>query len=181
MGGRSKPSMARRCTTCFWMTSRQSVCREGTARETVLQKQKELGWLGELCWESGVQGSLLAPGFWAAFGEFYAAGSTRPPAGLCWGRASPCGVLMLCPGWSSFNRLSVVALQSCAYTVCYCGVLHLFSLGAAIWFLQGPTCPHSVFLSSSSPRWPVCTSHCTISLCREDSHDAPGTRLPSAP
>lgn len=32
-GGRSRPSMARRWTMCFWMTSRQRVCREGTGRE----------------------------------------------------------------------------------------------------------------------------------------------------
>lgn len=32
-GGKSRPSMARRCTMCFWITSRHSVCREGTARE----------------------------------------------------------------------------------------------------------------------------------------------------
>lgn len=33
-GGRSRPSMARRWTMCRSMTSRQSVCREGTAGET---------------------------------------------------------------------------------------------------------------------------------------------------
>ena len=42
-GGRSRPSMARRWTMCFWMTSRQRVCREGTGR-----KQKEATELARL-------------------------------------------------------------------------------------------------------------------------------------
>lgn len=41
-GGRSSPSMARRWTMCFWMTSRQRVCSEGTGRE-----QKETAELAE--------------------------------------------------------------------------------------------------------------------------------------
>lgn len=71
-GGRSRPSMARRWTMCFWMTSRQRVCREGTGKE-----QKEAAELAELpgrlrtegCGGVGPRGSPGAPCFRTAVGE----------------------------------------------------------------------------------------------------------------
>lgn len=71
-GGRSRPSMARRWTMCFWMTSRQRVCREGTGKE-----QKEAAELAELpgrlrtegCGGVGPRGTPGAPCFRTAVGE----------------------------------------------------------------------------------------------------------------
>lgn len=166
MGGRSKPSMASRCTMCFWMTNRQSVCKEGTAREqTEGAGVAGTAMLGVLRVGIPASPSLLGSA-WGIFCCGQHSSSCRALLRESFTLRGPHALprLELLQQAEAAARLSAVALQSCAYAVCYRGVLHLFSLGAATWFLHRPACPRSDFLSSSSPRWPVCTPRCTISL-----------------
>ena len=179
-GGRSRPSMARRWTMCFWMTSRQRVCREGTGRE-----EKEAAELAESparmraegCGGDGPRGSPGVPCFRAVVGEL---ALQQEQASSCAGlepavRESCCQAAPAGTGARGPRAVKLFPLlggrsagQLCAQAMCYRDWCAFVFSGGCRAAPQGLTCPRCAFLSSRSlallPPAPV--PGCRVGACR---------------